>query len=103
MWAVKPGDMVVCIDASRTPDELRYIAEYGDCGGTPVSGGIYTVANIYIAYDGDVMLELVEVSQPGNADWDPGFVAHRFRPVRRTDISALQTLLVTPPKEHIRG
>ena len=57
----------------------------------PVIGTVYTISNIYVAFDGDTMLELFELPAPMEEAFLPGFVARKFRPVvenkRETDIS----------------
>lgn len=89
------GQKVVCI---IEPDDDP------DAPGDEVTrGGIYTVANIFITDDEFVMLEFVEMHQPGSEDWWPGYEADYFRPAieRKTDISVFTELLKTKSREKV--
>lgn len=69
MCGFKPGDEVVCVDA--TPRDERPIGI--------AKGAIYTIATIYRHFD-EVGVTLAELPVPGDA---PGWLASRFRKVER--------------------
>jgi hypothetical protein len=89
--------MVVCIfDDWNVQDENP----------KPVKGCIYTVREVYwCIFVRNVGLHFEELRMIRMAfdGSEPGFNSSCFRPVRRTDISVLRSLLVTPPKELVRG
>lgn len=100
MWDVKVGDQVVCIRDDWRDSSLQ-------CVQLPHVQGIYTIRDTLIEeWKGERILYLhfEEVRNP--ISWygvEPGFIAEWFRPVRRTDISVLRSLLVNPPKELVHG
>lgn len=67
-------------------------------------GFIGTVCNVYLALDGDEMIELTELPSPKAGPWIDGFRASCFRPLveRATDISIFTALLdTTKHKERV--
>lgn len=58
-------------------------------------GFIGTVCNIYLAPDGEEMIELTELPSPEAGPWMAGFKARCFRPLvkRETDISVFKAML----------
>lgn len=83
------GQKVVCVNNFST-----------FCLAKPQVGSVYTISNLYLAPDGDLMLELVEILAPETDETFAGFRAssYFFRPVRTTDISIFTAMLApTPP------
>lgn len=69
---------------------------------SPKIGSIYTVTNVYTSFDGELCLELAEITDANPEFWEPGFFASMFRPVqeRKTDISVF-TKMLTPKKRRV--
>lgn len=95
------GQKVVCVD--DTP--FGPLRSYGT--GLPVVGRVYTVRRVAIwanwkRTEGGLGLWLDEFVRPLASDGrEHPFSARRFRPLRTTDISIFQAMLVTPPKEAV--
>ncbi len=81
------GDDVVCINTKPIPgvsfsvDVSKHLTE----------GRTYRVSSVH-GDETDVFLRLVGIGPPGELS---GFIATRFRPVRKTDISIFTALLDT--------
>lgn len=90
------GQKVVYIGEAGIPAGLD-IDQYFDDGGLLAEGHVYTVCNVYAADDGELMVELCEVSAPETPDAYSGWPHWNFRPAveRKTDISILTALLNT--------
>lgn len=85
---------VVCIDDYVDPEQPPHPV--------PAIGAVCTLERIYVAHDGEVMVELVEFPSPETEDWYAGFVAKDFRPLvqRKTDISIF-TRMLNPSKQRV--
>lgn len=89
------GQKVVCVD------DGHYHASYPF--EKPVKGRVYTVSRVYEADDdGEVMLCLDELDQPGNHEWYQGDHSYAYRPVveRKTSIEIFKAML-TPKTEQV--
>jgi len=77
------GMRVVCIDPDDEPEP------------NPLYGEVYTISHIYCR-DDDVMIDLVELPNPGNDNWARGYFATAFRPVqhRTTSIEIFRRMLI---------
>jgi len=79
------GQKVVCIEASTGEFVYQGAVE-------PTVGDIGTVTNVYVAFNGDLAIELAEFPAPGGrwggAIYEPGWLACSFRHLveRKTDI-----------------
>jgi hypothetical protein len=92
------GDLVVCIRAFRKTKNLR--EKY------PVVGQVYTIRDIELPDDAECGLRLEEIINPPY-DYRQGLVecwfdSQNFRPVRKTDISIFDVVLVSVPKEKVK-
>lgn len=94
------GQKVVCIGFPRRDFKewlfgLFHPSKYPE----PVKGKVYTVANQYISWTGNLCLELFEIDAPEEEHWCAGFLAVGFRPAieRKTDIGVLTALLNKSP------
>jgi hypothetical protein len=95
MWDVKTGDQVVCISDEWEPQ---------DRNPKPVMGQVCTVRGTFVSRRSSIGLWFEEIRLPADSEGlEPGFEKDCFRPVRRTDISALRSLLVTSPQELVHG
>lgn len=95
MWDFELGQQVVCID-----DEGFSFRSNEKC---PIKDGIYTIRDLMVDDEGELILRLFEiVNQPmlyDNEFTECWFIASRFRPVRKTDISVFKALLNKIPTE----
>src|SRR5882672_9897040 len=78
--AFRVGQKVQCISYTHRPEAP---------GDIPRIGGIYTISNIFVEEDEECtvceMLELIELDQPGDDIWMPGYWSADFRPIVSTD------------------
>lgn len=83
------GDNVVCVNARGWDSTFCAIAR-------PCEGDVYTIREVY-EFLGVIGIHLVEISNPTNQYGEPGFMPWRFRPVRKTDISVFERMLINLP------
>lgn len=86
-WYV--GMKVVCIETEDDPEPPN-----------PVYGEIYTISWIGVGVDGPaVLIDLLELPNPENEEFDRGYLASAFRRVqtRKTDISVFTAMLSPKP------
>lgn len=83
-WRV--GMKAVCVDLRLWP---------GEPPPYPTLGAVYTVSNVFEAFEGCLHLELLELPSPQTDGWFAGFDAQCFRPVveREYDISIFTEML----------
>lgn len=92
------GQQVVCVDDSN----WVWYAE-SCCPNRPVKGHTYTVRGFYRVADcigvhlEEILNPPFEFSQPYGM-CEPNFSLHRFRPIKKTDSSVFEAMLVPTPQ-----
>jgi hypothetical protein len=102
MMAFHPGQKVECVAKPRYSPWEHISMWIEGTGDRAVIGAVYTVSNVYVAHDGEEMIELHELPQPETRSWYAGYLAHCFRPLteQKTDISVFVRML-TPKTETV--
>jgi hypothetical protein len=94
------GDMVVCIYDGEWNNNIGIIPI-----SLPTKGCIYTVRSMFDIPCGAVYIRLVEIINPlpsCGGFGEAGFIAHYFRPVKKTSIESLERIartLYVPQKQ----
>jgi hypothetical protein len=92
------GMKVVCVNDSPLPGHRWRPGE------APALNQVYTISGIHVDDDGDVVFNLQEICRHPDSilEWEDknlGYGAHRFRPLRITDISIFTAMLAPRIKE----
>jgi hypothetical protein len=91
-----PGDRVVCVDA----EPIEGIWQPGE---ELAEGQVYTIKAIRLDWEGDVVVDLMEVARAKatRRRWGPtvGYGAFRFRPVE--DIEQFRRIVANAPRERV--
>lgn len=95
-WDFEENMQVVCID------DKHWTFTFGEI--TPVENRVYTIRALIIDDEGVLCMRLVEIRNDkmhyGDDYMECMFIADRFRPCKKTDISDLTAILNKVPTEY---